>query len=200
MTAGSFAVSAPTAPCSSPRPPGGPAAARPSTLPAGYVEQHVQLGYAGTIHGAQGATVDTTHTVLAGTESRQSLYVALSRGRLENHLYLGDGTAPAEGVALAAQPATTAHARSSPASSTATSAPSPPPAPAPPTRTTSSRHSSSSTRTPYRSSPSTSSATSGCVPSTTRSNDGCPGSPPSPGTRVCAARSRSDGRTATAAG
>ena len=73
-------------------------------LPAGYVEQHVQLGYAGTIHGAQGATVDTTHTVLTGAESRQGLYVALSRGRLENHVYLGDGTAPAEGVALAAQP------------------------------------------------------------------------------------------------
>ena len=74
------------------------------TLPAGYVEQHVQLGYAGTIHGAQGATVDTTHTVLAGTESRQSLYVALSRGRLENHLYLGDGATPAEDVPLGTQP------------------------------------------------------------------------------------------------
>lgn len=74
-----------------------------ATLPAAYVGQYVQLGYAGTIHGAQGATVDTTHTVLTGTESRQSLYVALSRGRLENHLYVGDGTTPAEGVAIAAQ-------------------------------------------------------------------------------------------------
>ena len=74
------------------------------TLPIGYVEQHVQLGYAGTIHGAQGATVDTTHTVLAGTESRQSLYVALSRGRHENHLYLGDGATRAEDVPLGTQP------------------------------------------------------------------------------------------------
>ncbi|NHA67726.1 MobF family relaxase [Phycicoccus flavus] len=74
------------------------------TLPIGYVEQHVQLGYAGTIHGAQGATVDTTHTVLAGTESRQSLYVALSRGRRENHLYLGDDATPAEDVPLGSQP------------------------------------------------------------------------------------------------
>ena len=74
------------------------------TLPIGYVEQHVQLGYAGTIHGAQGATVDTTHTVLTGTESRQSLYVALSRGRHENHLYLGDGATPAEDVPLGTQP------------------------------------------------------------------------------------------------
>ncbi|HMM94817.1 MobF family relaxase [Phycicoccus sp.] len=74
------------------------------TLPFGYVEQHVQLGYAGTIHGAQGATVDTTHTVLAGNESRQSLYVALSRGRHENHLYLRDGATPAEDVPLGTLP------------------------------------------------------------------------------------------------
>ena len=59
------------------------------TLPAGYVAEHVQLGYASTIHGAQGATVDTSHTVLSGPESRQALYVALSRGRQSNHLYLG---------------------------------------------------------------------------------------------------------------
>ena len=77
-----------------------------AALPARYVEQHLRLGYAGTIHGAQGATADTTHTVLTGTESRQSLYVALSRGRLQNHLYLGDSaTVEAEGVAVAAQPA-----------------------------------------------------------------------------------------------
>jgi hypothetical protein len=60
----------------------------------------VQLGYASTIHGAQGATVDTTHTVVAGTESRQALYVALSRGRHENHLYLSDAEPAADGVAL----------------------------------------------------------------------------------------------------
>ena len=58
------------------------------TLPADYVAQHVQLGYACTIHTAQGQTVDTGHTVLTGSESRQLLYVALTRGRLANHLYL----------------------------------------------------------------------------------------------------------------
>ena len=57
-------------------------------LPAGYVADHVQLGYATTVHGAQGVTADTCHTVLTGTESRQLLYVALSRGRTANHLYL----------------------------------------------------------------------------------------------------------------
>jgi conjugative relaxase-like TrwC/TraI family protein len=58
------------------------------TLPADYVAQHVQLGYACTVHAAQGQTVDTSHTVLTGRESRQLLYVALTRGRLVNHLYL----------------------------------------------------------------------------------------------------------------
>ncbi|SFP63487.1 DNA primase, catalytic core [Geodermatophilus dictyosporus] len=63
-------------------------------LPAAYVREHVQLGYATTVHGAQGVTADTCHTVLTGTESRQLLYVALTRGRAANHLYVatvGDG-------------------------------------------------------------------------------------------------------------
>jgi len=57
-------------------------------LPADYVAQHVQLGYATTVHGGQGVTADTSHTVTCGTESRQQLYVALTRGREGNHLYL----------------------------------------------------------------------------------------------------------------
>ena len=69
------------------------------TLPADYVAQHVQLGYACTVHAAQGQTVDTSHTVLTGTESRQLLYVALTRGRHANNLYLdvsvsGDDDSP----------------------------------------------------------------------------------------------------------
>lgn len=68
------------------------------TLPAGYAAEHVQLGYASTIHGAQGATVDTTHTVLSGAESRQALYVAVSRGRATNHLYLATPTASLDAV------------------------------------------------------------------------------------------------------
>ena len=59
-----------------------------SPLPADYVARHVQLGYACTVHAAQGQTVDTSHTVLTGSESRQLLYVALTRGRRANHLYL----------------------------------------------------------------------------------------------------------------
>ena len=40
------------------------------------------------MHGAQGITTGTSHVVLTGDEDRNLLYVALSRGRLANHLYL----------------------------------------------------------------------------------------------------------------
>ncbi len=63
-------------------------------LPVDYVREHVQLGYATTVHGGQGVTADTSHTVTAGAGSRQQLYVALTRGRAANHVYLvtaGDG-------------------------------------------------------------------------------------------------------------
>jgi len=64
------------------------------TLPTGYVAHHVDLGYARTIHSAQGLTADAAHTVATGDESRQLLYVAMTRGRTHNHLYVptvGDG-------------------------------------------------------------------------------------------------------------
>ena len=64
-------------------------------LPGDYVREHVALGYAATIHAAQGLSVDTCHTVSGGADlTRQLLYVALTRGRAGNHLYLsvaGDG-------------------------------------------------------------------------------------------------------------
>ena len=68
------------------------------TLPADYVREWVDLGYATTIHGAQGLTSDTMHGLATGDESRQELYTMLTRGRLSNHLYLdvaGDGDAHA---------------------------------------------------------------------------------------------------------
>jgi conjugative relaxase-like TrwC/TraI family protein len=63
-------------------------------LPADYVQASTGLGYATTIHAAQGITADTMHGLLTGQESRQQLYTMLSRGRQANHLYLqvvGDG-------------------------------------------------------------------------------------------------------------
>jgi DNA primase catalytic core len=58
------------------------------TLPASYVTEHVTLGYATTVHGAQGVTADTSYAVATGAETRQLLYVALTRGRHANHVFL----------------------------------------------------------------------------------------------------------------
>jgi hypothetical protein len=63
-------------------------------LPADYVRESTGLGYASTIHAAQGVSADTMHGLLSGQESRQQLYTMLTRGRTANHLYLqvvGDG-------------------------------------------------------------------------------------------------------------
>ena len=63
-------------------------------LPASYVGGSVELGYATTIHTAQGITADTMRGLITGKESRQQLYTMCTRGRLSNHLYLqlvGDG-------------------------------------------------------------------------------------------------------------
>jgi len=63
------------------------------TLPAHYVEQSVELGYAATIHRAQGSTVDTAHALVDAATDRAGAYVALTRGRENNALYvaLADG-------------------------------------------------------------------------------------------------------------
>jgi hypothetical protein len=63
-------------------------------LPHDYVRASTGLGYATTIHSAQGVTADTMHGLITGQESRQQLYTMLTRGRAANHLYLqvvGDG-------------------------------------------------------------------------------------------------------------
>ncbi|MRH93318.1 relaxase domain-containing protein [Nocardia sp. SYP-A9097] len=59
-----------------------------TVLPAEYVREHVRLGYAMTIDSAQGITADTCHVVLNGGESRNQLYVALTRGATANHAYV----------------------------------------------------------------------------------------------------------------
>jgi conjugative relaxase-like TrwC/TraI family protein len=57
-------------------------------LPRRYVAQHIELGYAITAHQAQGRTVDTAHSYITLTTTRQILYIAASRGRHGNHLYV----------------------------------------------------------------------------------------------------------------
>jgi conjugative relaxase-like TrwC/TraI family protein len=61
---------------------------RTITLPADYVRDHVELGYASTVHTAQGITADTAHAVATGQETRQLFYVAMTRGRNANHVHL----------------------------------------------------------------------------------------------------------------
>jgi ATP-dependent exoDNAse (exonuclease V) alpha subunit len=61
---------------------------RTATLPPDYVGTSVELGYASTVHTAQGVTADTMHGVVTGGESRQQLDTMLTRGRADNHLYV----------------------------------------------------------------------------------------------------------------
>ncbi|AGF73883.1 hypothetical protein A605_14567 (plasmid) [Corynebacterium halotolerans YIM 70093 = DSM 44683] len=64
----------------------------PLILPADYLASHAQLGYAATVHRAQGVTVDTTHAVVGPETDRRGLYVALTRGKKENHAYVATDT------------------------------------------------------------------------------------------------------------
>ncbi len=77
-------------------PEGSHAPAAVVTLPAAYVGEHVDLGYATTAHRAQGLTVDDCHTMVAPGMSREALYVAMTRGRDSNMAYVAtDAVDPA---------------------------------------------------------------------------------------------------------
>lgn len=54
-----------------------------------YLREYIDLGYAVTVHSAQGVTADTSHAVLGENTTRNLLYVAMTRGRHTNsaHLY-----------------------------------------------------------------------------------------------------------------
>lgn len=61
-------------------------------IPAGYVaDGNVTVGYASTVHRAQGATVDDAHLLIDHRTDAAHLYVGLTRGRNSNHVH----TAPA---------------------------------------------------------------------------------------------------------
>ena len=57
-------------------------------LPAAYVQEHVELGYATTVHRAQGLTVDAAFAIVRPGMSRETAYVALTRGREANHAFV----------------------------------------------------------------------------------------------------------------
>lgn len=58
------------------------------TLPASYCRDHVQLAYATTAHRSQGRTVDTAHTIVDSSATRETFYVAMTRGKQGNHAYV----------------------------------------------------------------------------------------------------------------
>lgn len=57
-------------------------------LPAGYVAEYVELGYAVTAYRAQGVTTDTAHALIEPGTTRENLYVAMTRGRQANAAYV----------------------------------------------------------------------------------------------------------------
>jgi conjugative relaxase-like TrwC/TraI family protein len=57
-------------------------------LPAAYVAEHVEHGWASTIDAAQGATTDIAILLVRPGIDREHLYVGLTRGREENHAYV----------------------------------------------------------------------------------------------------------------
>jgi hypothetical protein len=56
-------------------------------LPADYVADSLELGYASTAHRVQGMTVDTAHALITPDMTREALYVASTRGRNATHWY-----------------------------------------------------------------------------------------------------------------
>jgi conjugative relaxase-like TrwC/TraI family protein len=67
----------------------------PFRVPRSYLARSAELAYAGTVHVAQGRTVDTAHLLVTESLSRQALYVGMTRGRESNTAHVVTGkTAP----------------------------------------------------------------------------------------------------------
>jgi hypothetical protein len=63
-------------------------------LPADYVASHVELAYATTAYRSQGRTTDTSHTLVSPSTTREVLYVAATRGRESNMIYVDSSFDP----------------------------------------------------------------------------------------------------------
>lgn len=59
-----------------------------TVLPSEYVTENVDLGYAVTVHRAQGVTVDTAHIVATASTTRENLYDSMTRGRESNIVHV----------------------------------------------------------------------------------------------------------------
>jgi conjugative relaxase-like TrwC/TraI family protein len=53
-----------------------------------YLREHVGLGYAATVHSAQGVTADTSYAILGERSTRAMLYVGMTRGRDTNEAFI----------------------------------------------------------------------------------------------------------------
>jgi hypothetical protein len=60
-------------------------------LPASYVDEWLEHGYARTTYGVQGQTLDRALYFAGDASSFEEGYVALTRGRHETHIYVVDG-------------------------------------------------------------------------------------------------------------
>jgi conjugative relaxase-like TrwC/TraI family protein len=63
----------------------------PFKLERSYLWEHAHLAYAVTFHAAEGRTVDSGIAVFTGAEDRQTVTVAMTRGRDTNHAYVITG-------------------------------------------------------------------------------------------------------------
>jgi hypothetical protein len=82
----------------------------PLQLPARYVARHVALGYASTVHAAQGRTVDLCLSVAGTGTAAETLYVAMTRGLDGNVVFVvtrttGPGAEPGEAHTVEPRPA-----------------------------------------------------------------------------------------------
>jgi hypothetical protein len=59
-----------------------------TVLPAAYLAEHAEYGWASTIDAAQGATADIGVVLVRPGMDREHLYVAMTRGRRGNHAYI----------------------------------------------------------------------------------------------------------------
>ncbi|MEX1038818.1 MAG: MobF family relaxase [Acidimicrobiia bacterium] len=57
-------------------------------LPANYVAEHLELGYAQTSHATQGRTVDVGLLLVDSPTDSRGVYTAMTRGREANHAYV----------------------------------------------------------------------------------------------------------------
>lgn len=57
-------------------------------LPAEYVTEHLELGYAQTSHASQGRTVDSALLLLDTPTDSRGIYTPMTRGRAANHAYV----------------------------------------------------------------------------------------------------------------